>query len=133
MAVAGALFSLWLFGQTWNIFSQIGTVMLIGLVTKSRILIVRICEPTSRTKENQNTMPFREAPEAAFTTNLMTSLAIALGALPIAFIAWSGFCGRMGMECCNCKRNFVFVNLNFICNSSHLFNVVKKLKTPTRI
>jgi HAE1 family hydrophobic/amphiphilic exporter-1/multidrug efflux pump len=33
MAVAGALFSLWLFGQTWNIFSQIGTVMLIGLVT----------------------------------------------------------------------------------------------------
>ncbi|MEY2629609.1 MAG: Efflux pump rane transporter BepE, partial [Bacteroidota bacterium] len=40
MAVAGALFSLWLFGQTWNIFSQIGTVMLIGLVTKNGILIV---------------------------------------------------------------------------------------------
>jgi multidrug efflux pump len=35
MAVAGALFSLWLFNQTWNIFSQIGTVMLIGLVTKT--------------------------------------------------------------------------------------------------
>jgi HAE1 family hydrophobic/amphiphilic exporter-1/multidrug efflux pump len=35
MAVAGALFSLWLFDQTWNIFSQIGTVMLIGLVTKT--------------------------------------------------------------------------------------------------
>jgi HAE1 family hydrophobic/amphiphilic exporter-1/multidrug efflux pump len=34
MAVAGALFSLWLFDQTWNIFSQIGTVMLIGLVSK---------------------------------------------------------------------------------------------------
>jgi HAE1 family hydrophobic/amphiphilic exporter-1/multidrug efflux pump len=34
MAVAG-LFSLWLFDQTWNIFSQIGTVMLIGLVTKT--------------------------------------------------------------------------------------------------
>jgi HAE1 family hydrophobic/amphiphilic exporter-1/multidrug efflux pump len=40
MAVAGALFSLWLFDQTWNIFSQIGTVMLIGLVTKNGILIV---------------------------------------------------------------------------------------------
>jgi HAE1 family hydrophobic/amphiphilic exporter-1/multidrug efflux pump len=40
MAVAGALFSLWLFNQTWNIFSQIGTVMLIGLVTKNGILIV---------------------------------------------------------------------------------------------
>jgi HAE1 family hydrophobic/amphiphilic exporter-1/multidrug efflux pump len=35
MAVAGALFSLWLFDQTWNIFSQIGPVMLIGLVTKT--------------------------------------------------------------------------------------------------
>jgi HAE1 family hydrophobic/amphiphilic exporter-1/multidrug efflux pump len=34
LAVAGALFSLWL-DQTWNIFSQIGTVMLIGLVTKT--------------------------------------------------------------------------------------------------
>src|SRR5690606_14827578 len=40
MAVAGALFSLLLFGQTWNIFSQIGTIMLIGLVTKNGILIV---------------------------------------------------------------------------------------------
>src|SRR5690606_30071282 len=40
MAVAGAMFSLWLFGQTWNIFSQIGTIMLIGLVTKNGILIV---------------------------------------------------------------------------------------------
>uniref|UniRef100_UPI004048004B efflux RND transporter permease subunit n=1 Tax=Flavobacterium sp. TaxID=239 RepID=UPI004048004B len=40
MAVAGALFSLWLFDQTWNIFSQIGTIMLIGLVTKNGILIV---------------------------------------------------------------------------------------------
>jgi HAE1 family hydrophobic/amphiphilic exporter-1/multidrug efflux pump len=39
MAVAGALFSLWLFDQTWNIFSQIGTVMLIGLVTKNGILM----------------------------------------------------------------------------------------------
>src|SRR5690606_38353994 len=40
MAVAGAMFSLWLFGQTWNIFSQIGSIMLIGLVTKNGILIV---------------------------------------------------------------------------------------------
>ncbi|HEY0667572.1 MAG TPA: efflux RND transporter permease subunit, partial [Sphingobacteriaceae bacterium] len=40
MAVAGAMLSLWLFGQTWNIFSQIGTIMLIGLVTKNGILIV---------------------------------------------------------------------------------------------
>ncbi len=40
LAIAGALLSLWLFGQTLNIFSQIGTIMLIGLVTKNGILIV---------------------------------------------------------------------------------------------
>src|SRR3546814_7794796 len=40
MAVAGAMLSLWLTGQSWNVFSQIGTVMLIGLVTKNGILIV---------------------------------------------------------------------------------------------
>src|SRR3546814_749182 len=40
LAVAGAFLSLWLFGQSWNIFSQIGTIMLIGLVTKNGILIV---------------------------------------------------------------------------------------------
>src|SRR5690606_34013881 len=40
MAVAGAMLSLWLTDQSWNVFSQIGTVMLIGLVTKNGILIV---------------------------------------------------------------------------------------------
>ena len=35
LAIAGALLSLWLFGQTLNIFSQIGMIMLIGLVTKN--------------------------------------------------------------------------------------------------
>ncbi len=53
MAVAGALFSLWLFDQTWNIFSQIGTVMLIGLVTKNGILIVEFANQFEN-KENQN-------------------------------------------------------------------------------
>src|SRR5690606_35763784 len=40
MAVAGALLSLWVVGESWNVFSQIGTIMLIGLVTKNGILIV---------------------------------------------------------------------------------------------
>ena len=44
MAVAGALFSLWLFGQTWNIFSQIGTLMLFGLVTTNVMLIISFCD-----------------------------------------------------------------------------------------
>jgi Cu/Ag efflux pump CusA len=40
LAMAGALFSLWYFNQTLNIFSEIGMIMLIGLVTKNGILIV---------------------------------------------------------------------------------------------
>ena len=40
LALAGALFSLWYFNQSLNIFSQIGIIMLIGLVTKNGILIV---------------------------------------------------------------------------------------------
>ena len=40
LALAGAVFLLWLFDHTLNIFSQIGMIMLIGLVTKNGILIV---------------------------------------------------------------------------------------------
>src|SRR6185436_13385466 len=40
LALAGALLSLWYFNQTLNVFSQIGIIMLIGLVTKNGILIV---------------------------------------------------------------------------------------------
>ena len=40
LALAGALLSLWIFGQTLNIFSEIGMIMLIGLVTKNGILII---------------------------------------------------------------------------------------------
>jgi HAE1 family hydrophobic/amphiphilic exporter-1/multidrug efflux pump len=53
MAVAGALFSLWLFDQTWNIFSQIGTVMLIGLV-KNGILIVEFANQLREQTETRS-------------------------------------------------------------------------------
>jgi multidrug efflux pump len=83
LAIAGALLSLWLFGQTLNIFSQIGMIMLIGLVTKNGILIVEFA--------NQNRLKGMAKAEAAIYAAsqrlrpiLMTSLAMALGALPIA-------------------------------------------------
>ena len=96
MAVAGALFSLWLFNQTWNIFSQIGTVMLIGLVTKNGILIVEFANQL-REQGKPKLEAIFEASEARLRPILMTSLAIALGALPIALSLGAASNSRIGM------------------------------------
>ncbi|NNT72170.1 efflux RND transporter permease subunit [Flavobacterium sp. IMCC34852] len=96
MAVAGALFSLWLFGQTWNIFSQIGTVMLIGLVTKNGILIVEFANQL-REQGLSKYEAIIQASEARLRPILMTSLAIALGALPIALSLGAASTSRIGM------------------------------------
>jgi multidrug efflux pump len=96
MAVAGAFFSLWLFGQTWNIFSQIGTIMLIGLVTKNGILIVEFANQLKE-KGEPVASAIRKAAESRLRPILMTSLAIALGALPIALAIGAAAKSRMGM------------------------------------
>lgn len=83
LALAGALLSLWYFDQTLNIFSQIGMIMLIGLVTKNGILIVEFAN-----KKREFGLPLQKAVVEASVQRLrpilMTSLATALGALPIA-------------------------------------------------
>jgi HAE1 family hydrophobic/amphiphilic exporter-1/multidrug efflux pump len=96
LAVAGAMFSLWLFGQTWNIFSQIGTIMLIGLVTKNGILIVEFANQL-REQGKSKLEAILEASEARLRPILMTSLAIALGALPIAMSLGAASKSRIGM------------------------------------
>lgn len=96
LAVAGALFSLWLFGQTWNIFSQIGTIMLIGLVTKNGILIVEFANQLREEGKEKYTAVV-EAAEARLRPILMTSLAIAFGALPIALSLGAASTSRIGM------------------------------------
>ncbi len=96
MAVAGAMLSLWLFGQTWNIFSQIGTIMLIGLVTKNGILIVEFANQLKE-QGKPKAQAILEASEARLRPILMTSLAIALGALPIALALGAASQSRMGM------------------------------------
>lgn len=83
LALAGALLSLWVFGQTLNIFSEIGMIMLIGLVTKNGILIVEFANQ----KREQGMTKLEAVTEAAtqrLRPILMTSLATSLGALPIA-------------------------------------------------
>ncbi len=96
MALAGALFALWYFNETINIFSEIGMIMLVGLVTKNGILII---EFTNQLREKGMTIKeaLIEAATARLRPILMTSLATMLGALPIAMALGAGSKSRMGM------------------------------------
>ncbi|MCE9537594.1 MAG: efflux RND transporter permease subunit [Bacteroidetes bacterium] len=96
LALCGALLSLWYFNQTLNIFSQIGIIMLIGLVTKNGILIV---EFANQLKEQGKTVreAIQEASAARLRPILMTSIATALGAMPIALSLGAGSISRMAM------------------------------------
>ncbi len=96
LALSGALLSLWYFNQTLNIFSQIGMIMLIGLVTKNGILIVEFANQLREQGVDKATA-IREAAAARFRPILMTSLATALGALPIALALGAGAKSRMSM------------------------------------
>jgi multidrug efflux pump len=96
LAVAGALVSLIAFSQTLNIFSQIGMIMLIGIVTKNGILIVEFANQ----KKYAGMDMMQAALEAAtqrFRPILMTSLATVLGALPIALALGAGAKSRVSM------------------------------------
>jgi HAE1 family hydrophobic/amphiphilic exporter-1/multidrug efflux pump len=94
LAIAGAILSLWIFRQTINIFSEIGMIMLIGLVTKNGILIVEFAN-----KKREQGLPMRQAVIEAATQRmrpiLMTSLATSLGALPIAMSLGSAATSRI--------------------------------------
>ncbi len=83
LAIAGAVLCLWIFKQTLNIFSEIGMITLIGLVTKNGILIVEFANK----KRELGMTKFQAVIEAStqrLRPILMTSLATSLGALPIA-------------------------------------------------
>lgn len=96
LALAGALFSLWFFNQTLNIFSEIGMIMLIGLVTKNGILIVEFAN-----QRKEKGIPIVEAVKGAaaarFRPILMTSLSTILGITPIALALGAGAESRVSM------------------------------------
>ena len=96
LALAGALLSLWLAGKTLNIFSEIGIIMLIGLVTKNGILIVEFAN-----QQKEKGLKLLEAVQVAaaarFRPILMTSLATILGALPIALALGGSAKSRVSM------------------------------------
>ena len=96
LAIGGALISLWVFDQTLNIFSQIGIIMLIGLVTKNGILIVEFANQ----KKIQGLDKYNAVKEAAASRLrpiLMTSFSTVLGTLPIALALGAGSSSRVSM------------------------------------
>ncbi|BBM69095.1 efflux RND transporter permease subunit [Rhodothermus marinus] len=96
LALAGALLALWYFRQTLNIFSEIGMIMLIGLVTKNGILIVEFAK-----QRKAAGLPvleaIKEGASARFRPILMTSISTILGILPIALALGAGSESRMPM------------------------------------
>ncbi|CCH53974.1 acriflavin resistance protein [Fibrisoma limi BUZ 3] len=94
LALAGAVLSLWLFGQTLNIFSQIGIIMLVGLVTKNGILIVEFAN--EQRLEGKNKMEAAlESAAMRLRPILMTTLVAAFGALPLALALGSAAKSRI--------------------------------------
>jgi multidrug efflux pump len=94
LAFAGAILSLKIFGQTFNIFSQIGIIMLIGLVTKNGILIVEFANQSQK-KGMQKTQAVIYAATQRLRPILMTSMAMSLGALPLALSLGASSTSRM--------------------------------------
>ncbi|MGZ4000237.1 MAG: efflux RND transporter permease subunit, partial [Mucilaginibacter sp.] len=96
LAIAGAFLSLWLFNQTLNIFSEIGMITLVGLVTKNGILIVEFAN-----QRMEHGLPKYEAVVEAAASRLrpilMTSLAVVLGSVPIAFALGAGAKSRVSL------------------------------------
>jgi multidrug efflux pump len=96
LALMGALLSLWYFNETINIFSQIGMIMLIGLVTKNGILMVEFAN-----QRKAQGMTLQEAiigaAKSRFRPILMTSLSTVLGILPIALALGAGSESRVSM------------------------------------
>ena len=96
LAVAGAILSLYIYGQTLNVFSQIGIIMLVGLVTKNGILIVEFANQRKATGLNVFDS-ITDAAAVRFRPILMTSLSTILGVTPIALAIGAGAESRVSM------------------------------------
>ncbi len=93
LAVTGALGALWLAGSTLNVYSQVGMVLLIGLVSKNSILLVTYAN-VMRQQGRDAVSAMREAGRIRLRPILMTSVSAIIGALPIALGLGAGAASR---------------------------------------
>jgi len=96
LALVGTFLALWFFNQTFNIFSQIGIIMLIGLITKNGILIVEFANQR-RDAGLSILEAVKEASASRLRPILMTSIATIFGILPIALAFGAGSESRVSM------------------------------------
>jgi multidrug efflux pump len=96
LAISGALLSLFIFGQTLNIFSEIGMIVLVGIVTKNGILIIEFANQRREQGLSINEAII-DAATQRFRPIVMTSLATILGALPIALALGEASTSRVPM------------------------------------
>lgn len=96
LALIGALLFLWSYGITMNIFSQIGLIMLIGLVSKNGILIVEFANQKKLMGMDKH-KAILESSISRFRPILMTSLSTILGVLPMVFASGAGAESRIAM------------------------------------
>ncbi len=97
LALSGALMSLWFFEETLNVFSQIGIIMLIGLVSKNGILLVEFANQLKQQEDSSIYESIIEAAQSRFRPILMTSISTILGTLPIALALGAGSESRVSM------------------------------------
>lgn len=133
LAIAGAVISLWIFNQTLNIFSQIGMIMLIGLVTKNGILIVEFANQ----KQDSGLSKLQaviEAATARLRPILMTSLTMALGALPIALSLGAAATSRIPLGIVLVGGIlFSLVLTLFVIPAMYSYLSIKKKKSPMEL
>ncbi|MFA5849343.1 MAG: efflux RND transporter permease subunit [Bacteroidales bacterium] len=96
LALFGALICLWSFGETMNIFSQIGLIMLIGLVSKNGILMVEFANQRKQAGDNIY-KAIMDSAASRFRPILMTSMSTVLGILPMVFATGAGAESRISM------------------------------------
>lgn len=96
LALSGAMLTLWFFHESLNIFSQIGMIMLVGLVSKNGILIVEFANQRKAAGLSKMAA-IKDASASRLRPILMTSLSTILGTLPIALALGAGSESRVSM------------------------------------
>lgn len=132
LAMIGALLCLWGYGQTMNIFSQIGLIMLIGLVSKNGILMVEFANQKRISLRLDKNTAIIDASVQRFRPILMTSLSTILGILPMAFATGAGAESRVSMGIA-VAGGLIFATFFTLYIIPAMYSFIASSKTPDHV